>query len=133
MITTALLALTLGTTLGTQGDITCTFAASDGGRARLDVALRPTPSLRDLPGLYRVKMQIGTRDPIPATAQPNPGTKARDIALTARSKDNLIYALGLDDHGKAALNIRLGGTAASETLTGACHGATPYLDRWLPE
>jgi len=89
--------------------------------------------LRDLPGLYRVKLQIGNRQPIQATAQPNPGTKARDIALTARSKDNLIYALGFGDDGTAALNIRLGGTTASETLTGACLGATPYLDRWLPK
>ncbi|MDA8586125.1 hypothetical protein N9L47_07590 [Rhodobacteraceae bacterium] len=133
MINAALLALTLGTTLGQPGDITCTFAAKDGSRAVLDVALRPTPSLRDLPGLYRLNMRVGTRDAMPATAQPNLGTKARDIALTAKSADNLIYALGFGQDGQAALNIRLGGTGIDETLFGICQGATPYIDKWLAE
>ncbi len=131
LINTALLALTVGTTLGTPGDINCTFATQTDGRATLNVALRPTPSLRDLPGLFRVKMRVGTRPSVQATAQPNLNTKANDIALTARGSDDLIYALVLDQSGQAALNIRLGGTTASETLFGTCLGAKPHIERWL--
>ena len=134
MLVEALLTMMMGTTpLGMNEDITCSFALKDSAQPNLDVALRPAPSLRDKPGFYRVKMRVGTRTPVQATAQPIENTESRDIAVTAKSPDDLYYALGLTQNGQAALNIRMGGTTASETLFGTCQGVGKHMDRWLPE
>ncbi len=134
MLVGALLTAMIGTAeLGIPDDITCRFAFEDRSEATLDVALRPTPSLRDKPGFYRIKMRVGSRDPVQATAQPIEKTKARDMAVTAKGSDDLYYAVGLNHDGKAALNIRMGGTTASETLLGTCQGVGKHMERWLPQ
>ena len=130
----ALLTAIVGTTeLGTSDRILCNFPLEDRSQPTLSVELRPTPSLRDKPGLFRMKMRVGARDPLQATAQPIDKTETRDMAVTAKGADDLYYALGLNDDGQAALNIRLGGTTASETFFGTCQGADKHMDRWLPE
>ena len=134
MLVGALLTAIVGTTeMGTQDRITCNFPLEDPGKPALNVELRPTPSLRDKPGLFRVRMQVGAREPVQATAQPIHDTKGRDVAVTAKGSDDLYYALGLNHDGMAALNIRMGGTKASETLFGTCEGATRHMERWLPQ
>ncbi len=134
MLAGALLTIMMGTTsLGASDRITCDFALIDSDRASLNVELRPKPSLRDKPGLFRLKMQVGTRSPVQATAQPIDTTEDRDVSVTAKGADDLFYALGVNQAGQAALNIRMGGTTASETLFGNCRGITKHMDRWLPK
>lgn len=134
MLIEALLTMMMGTTpLGMTEDITCRFALEDRAQASLDVKLRPAPSLRDKPGFFRLKMRVGARDPVQATAQPIAKTATRDIAITAKGTDDLYYALGFNQDGTAVLNIRMGGTMASETLFGTCQGVDKHLERWLPE
>ena len=133
MMTTALLTLMMGTTLTGTGDITCDFPPDDAAGTHLSVALRPAPSLRDRPGFFRAKLSIGNRDSLQATLSPIEITKARDMGLTAKGNDNLIYVMGLQDDGQAAINIRLQGTKASETRTGTCNGIDKHMNHWLPE
>lgn len=135
MITTTLLALTMGMTLGGTTDINCEFPPLDGRGPHLSVVLSPAPSLRDLPGLYRARFSITNRDPIPARIQPIQTTASRDMAMTAHGPDDMIYALGFQDNGRAAINIRLGDRepAYSETRTGTCRGMDTHMKRWLPE
>ena len=133
MITTALLTLMMGTTLTGSDDITCEFPSPDGKAPHLSVAVRPAPSLRDRPGLFRAKLTVGKRDALEATLHPLLNTTARDMGLMAKGEDNLVYAMGLVEDGDAALNIRLLGTKASETRIGTCEGLDPHMNHWLPQ
>ena len=133
MMTTALLTLMMGTNLAGTGDITCDFPPEDPSGTHLSVALKPAPSLRDRPGFFRAKLSIGNRDSLQATLSPIEITEARDMSLTAKGTDNLVYVMGLQDDGQAAINIRLQGTRASETRVGTCDGLDPYMNHWLPQ
>ena len=133
MMTTALLTLMMGTNLAGTGDITCEFPPEDASGSHLSVALRPAPSLRDRPGFFRAKLSVGNREALQATLKPIENTEARDMGLTAKGTDNLVYAMGLLDDGQAALNIRLLGSQASETRFGTCQGIDGHMNHWLPK
>lgn len=132
---TALILTTLIETLGLgPRPIACSFPGPPGQEVPIEVVIRPKPSLKDIPGLYRVEMTVNEVLKLHAAVQPIFTTETRDVMIRAAEGENTFYTVGLDDQGRAALNIMI--TSDPDTVpheatrTGRCRDFERYIRRW---
>lgn len=131
-------ALLLGVFVDTAGigqrPMSCLFPSQLQGEAPIEVVLTPRPSLKDIPGLYRVEMALNGVVRLKAAAQPIAATNGRDVMVRATQDETTIYTVGIDDMGRAALNVVQTGSADAATReatrTGHCREYERYIKRW---
>ena len=127
-----LLAMLEATGLGGR-EMHCTFPPDRQGDKPIEIVMQGRPSLKDLPGLYRVEMKINGNG-IRAAAQPILGTESRDVLVRAATGDTTFYAVGFDDKGAAALNVvwaKAGENPETQmTRTGYCRNFERYIHTW---
>ena len=124
-------------TLGTEPrPLACTFPADRPDRSHLEVLVTARPSLKDLPGLYRVRMEVDGKLHISGAAQPLSSTEGRDVIVRATMDRQVYYTLGVDETGAAALNVMdtavVDEEPAEVTRVGHCRNYQPYLRTWAP-
>lgn len=111
----------------------CAFPAKAPDQDHIEIEMTARPSLKDLPGLFRVRMSIDGRA-LRASAQPIGATKDRDVLIRATRSGTVHYALGVDERGLAALNVVLqgetGDAASQTTRIGRCRGHERYIRNW---
>lgn len=116
-----------------QGAMHCAFPARSPGDEPVEVVMRARPSLKDLPGLYRVELTVNGK-PLRAAAQPITGTEGRDVLVRASRGESVFYAIGFDDNGTAAYNMvhaADGGVPDRQvTLTGFCRNYERFIHSW---
>ena len=61
--------------------INCDFPGEDVAQKPIHVVLEPRPSLKDRPGLFRVRMLMNGRISLTGAAQPIPTTDERDVLI----------------------------------------------------
>ncbi|MDU8941986.1 hypothetical protein [Ovoidimarina sediminis] len=133
MLTTLIVtALIDGFSIGPPS-MACSFVSPEPGEPPVEIMMIGRPSLKDLPGLYRVEMDINGRG-LKGAAQPIIATEGRDVLVRARRGEDVFYAIGFDESGTAALNI-VWGMAGEEpekraTLTGKCRNHEKYIQVW---
>ena len=114
--------------------VACTFPGRTYNEETIDVVLTPKPSLKDLPGLYRVEMAVNDRFSLSASAQPIAATDSQDVIVRARSDGEAVYTVGFDAAGNAALNILVRGATEADALeatrAGHCRNYERALERW---
>ena len=123
----------LETTAPGDREMHCTFPPDRPGDKAIEIVMQGRPSLKDLPGLYRVEMTINGNG-IKAAAQPILGTEGRDVLVRAAAGDTTFYAVGFDDKGAAALNVvrtKEGQNPETQlTRTGYCRNFERYIHTW---
>ncbi|MEM0947691.1 MAG: hypothetical protein AAGK37_09815 [Pseudomonadota bacterium] len=111
----------------------CSFPPHRPGDKAIEIVMQGRPSLKDLPGLYRVEMKINGNG-LQASAQPILGTEDRDVLVRAATGDTTFYAVGFDDKGAAALNVVWAKTGENPetqmTRTGHCRNFERYIHTW---
>ena len=119
----------------TQGPVPlhCAFPARGPDERPIEIVMQARPSLKDLPGLYRVEMAIdGTG--YTASAQPIIGTSGRDVLVRAAEGETTFYAVGFDDNGAAAFNVvhAAEGDLPERQVTrrGVCQNYERYIQTW---
>lgn len=116
------------------GPVDCSFPGTGPGEKAIEVTLTAKPSLKDLPGLYRVEMAVNGGLRLPAAAQPIASTDGRDVLVRASEGGDIHYTVGIDDEGRAAINVlvedRKGETPREATRTGRCRNFEGYIERW---
>ncbi len=129
IVTTLIESLALG-----PRPMTCAFPAAEPPEATIHVALRARPSLKDLPGLYRVELRVDDDDRLNGSAQPIASTDTPDILVRGSRGTSVHYAIGIDAEGRAALNIVWPETARRPerriTRTGRCRNHERYIRDW---
>ena len=131
-------ALILGAMMETIGlgtrPMACTFPGTQVGEDAIEVVLTPRPSLKDLPGLYRVEMAVNGALRLPAAAQPITTTDQEDIMVRASDRPSRIYTVGVDAKGNAALNLLVRddpNAAPHEAMrVGHCRNYQKALKKW---
>ncbi len=131
-------ALLFGAVFETEGlgqrPMACFFPAEIEGDVPIEVVLTSRPSLKDIPGLYRVEMALNGSLRLKASAQPIAATESRDVMVRAKENETTIYTVGIDDVGRAALNVQIsqGGqdSAFEFTRNGTCQEHERYIKRW---
>lgn len=131
-------ALLLGAVLETTGlgqrPMACLFPGQRQGEAPIEVVLTPRPSLKDIPGLYRVEMALNGATYLKAAAQPIAATEGRDVMVRATEGERTIYTVGIDDAGRAALNVLVTSNAEASGFetnrAGHCRGYERYIKKW---
>ncbi len=127
-----LLAMLETTGLGGR-EMSCTFPPDSPGDKPIEIVMQGKPSLKDLPGLYRVEMKINGNG-LPAAAQPILATEGRDVIVRAATGNTTFYAIGFDDSGAAALNVvwaEAGAVPETQmTRTGHCRNFERYIHTW---
>ncbi len=131
-------ALLLGAVIETAGigpkPLACSFPGAYPGERAIEVTLTPRPSLKDLPGLFRVEMALNGGLRLPAAAQPITTTEGRDVLVRAGQTAGIHYTLGIDLEGHAALNMLVDGApgeaSREATRTGHCRNHESYIERW---
>lgn len=112
----------------------CSFHSEDPATASVEIVLKGRPSLKDLPGLFRVEMDVDDRTGLRAAAQPIEATAGRDVLIRAKRGDRIVYALGIDEGGDAALNIVWGSIGEKPerraTMKGSCRNHEAYIRTW---
>ncbi len=130
-VVTALLE-TLG--FGAQ-PLQCRFPPDAPGDAAIRVTVAPNPSLRDIPGLFRVRVTMNGVDELPGAAQPITHTPGRDAMVRAKGDNETFYTLGFDESGAAALNVLWALPADAPpkqmTRTGMCRNHERYIAQWV--
>ena len=115
------------------GPMACTFPAMEPDQRPIEIEVSAQPSLKDLPGLYRVRMDVDGHG-LNAAAQPITGTKGRDVLVRASGLKGMLYAMGFDDNGAAALNVvklaEAGEPEAEMSRTGNCRNYERYIQSW---
>lgn len=132
-----LIVLALMESAATEGSaIRCEFPGRDMAQTPMYVLLKPKPSLKDQPGLFRVMMHVEGRSPLKAIAQPIPGTDERDVLIRGTLGHSAKYTVGIRDDGSAAFNMQTrksdDGSVNKQTWIGKCRGIETYINRWLP-
>lgn len=114
--------------------IQCEFPGEKLSETAIRVELKPQPSLKDQPGLFRVMMKLNGKASFKASAQPIASTAERDVMFRGKPGSRSIYTVGLRDDGTAAFNMKTRDADAVKTQTrlGACHGFETHIERWLP-
>jgi hypothetical protein len=132
---TAMILTTLIETLGLgPRPLACSFPGPSSREIPIEVVVRPKPSLKDIPGLYRAEMIVNEILRLPAAAQPIITTETRDVMIRAAEGEHTFYTVGFDDRGRAALNIMI--TSDPDTVpheatrTGRCRDFERYIQRW---
>ncbi len=131
-------ALLLGAVIETTGigpkPLACSFPGAYPGEPAIEVTLTPRPSLKDLPGLFRVEMALTGGLRLPAAAQPITSTEGQDVLVRAGRAAGVHYTLGIDLEGHAAFNMLVHGSASEAsreaTRTGRCRNHERYIERW---
>lgn len=122
--------------LGPQ-PVACSFPAIEGDATSIEVVMHPRPSLKDLPGLYRVEMAVNGQLRLPAAAQPITTTPGRDILVRGVMDASVFYTVGFDSNGAAALNVMWAETGEGPpreiTRTGSCTNYERVIDKWLSQ
>ena len=118
--------------------VACSFPAIKGDETAIEVVMHPRPSLKDLPGLYRVEMAVNGDLRLPAAAQPLATTPSRGILVRGVMDASVFYTVGFDANGAAALNVMWAnateeGPPREITRTGRCTNYERIMDRWLSE
>ncbi|MEM9031423.1 MAG: hypothetical protein AAGB18_02160 [Pseudomonadota bacterium] len=112
----------------------CTFPGRTYNEETIEVVLTPKPSLKDLPGLYRVEMAVNGTFKMSASAQPITATDTRDVIVRASGDGTAIYTIGFDAGGNAAFNVMMAGEGNSDPLeatrAGYCQNYERALERW---
>ncbi|MEL6643696.1 MAG: hypothetical protein AAFQ79_07150 [Pseudomonadota bacterium] len=115
--------------------LVCRFPPAEIGHQTIKIAATERPSLKDIPGLFRVEVMVNDTISLPGAAQPITTTELRDAMVRAVQGRTTFYTLGFDDTGAAALNILWAEDTASEprevTRIGRCRNYNSHLDRWL--
>jgi hypothetical protein len=131
-------AMLLGAFLETQGlgprPVACSFPGTEAEERAIEIVLTPRPSLKDVPGLYRVEMAVNGGARLRAAAQPIATTDGRDVLVQARSGSKTHYTVGIDAEGRAALNVMIDERPEAEPReamrTGHCRNHEAYIERW---
>ncbi|MEO0694056.1 MAG: hypothetical protein AAFY90_14405 [Pseudomonadota bacterium] len=134
-----LLAFVLTTLLETLGfgpqPLVCRFPPPQIGHETIKVVTVERPSLKDIPGLFRVEMEVNDTITLPGAAQPITTTSLRDAMVRAVQNNATFYTLGFDETGAAALNILWAEDASQPTREitriGRCRNYARHLDRWV--
>ncbi len=116
-----------------EAAISCTFppTKSDPGPA-IVLGVTPTPSLRDLPGLFRVTLDFGGKHPMRGTVQQARASNHDAVILRGTSKQHFRYAIGLSRTGQAVLTIQAPANVAPASRQGLCIGHDKPMQRWKP-
>ena len=85
--------------------ISCSFPAETPGEKPIEIVMKARPSLKDLPGLYRVEMSVDKRK-LKAAAQPIVSTETRDVLVRANRNKTVYYAVGFDEATTKGLGER---------------------------
>jgi len=113
--------------------MTCMFTNVETEQDYVEVVLRGQPSLKDVPGLYRVQMHIDGRK-LKAAAQPIAATDTQDVIVRANLGKETLYLLGIDSTGVAALNIvwrQVDETPERRaSFKGKCRSHERYIQHW---
>lgn len=130
----ALIFISFLTGAASGDDFRCLFPGTETSEKPIEVTVRPHPSLKDRPGLFRVTMDLNGLVEVKAHAQPVNGEA--DVLIQGRLGPTATYTLGLRTDGLAALNLKTA-TAGAEprnrlTRAGECRGFRTIIDRWLP-
>ncbi len=111
----------------------CTFPPDRPGDKAIEIVMQGRPSLKDLPGLYRVELKVNGNG-MKAAAQPILGTEEKDVLVRAATNETTFYAIGFDDRGLAALNVvwaEAGRNPETQmTRTGHCRNFERYIQTW---
>ncbi len=134
MMSLGLVLLAMIETAGLQEPVMrCAFPALEEGHDPIEIVMKGRPSLKDLPGLYRVEMEINGTG-IRAEAQPIIGTKERDVLVRANTGTATFYAVGVNERGTAALNVVWPETDEAPerrmTRAGQCWNYERYIQTW---
>lgn len=120
-------------TVGMDGrPVACTFHGRNETEAPIEVVLTPRPSLKDVPGLYRVEMAVNGTFKLAASAQPIVATDTNDVIVSAKHGGDTRYTIGFDESGNAALNILItdDGPNRDATWVGHCRNHERVIHRW---
>ncbi len=112
----------------------CSFQPEDAGDTiKLSVQAQPKPPAA--PGLYVVEIQVDKRLTLQGHAGAITTTPYRDVMIRGVVKSEIVYTLGVDESGGAALNVLwldTEGAVEQVTHTGFCQNAATHIDRWVP-
>ncbi|MEM9342678.1 MAG: hypothetical protein AAGA87_06500 [Pseudomonadota bacterium] len=113
--------------------MTCMFTNIETAEDHVEITLRAQPSLKDVPGLYRVQMHVDGRR-LKAAAQPIAATDTEDVIVRANLGKETLYLLGVDSSGLAALNIVWRQVDDSPerraSFKGKCRSHERYIRQW---
>lgn len=131
-------ALLLGALVETMGlgprPLACSFPGERPDETAIEVEVTPRPSLKDIPGLYRVEMAVNGALRLPAAAQPITATKGQDVMIRAAQDRTTFYTVGIDAEGRAALNVMVTEDPDTEpreaTRAGHCRNYRTLIERW---
>lgn len=131
----ALLLGALVDTIGVGGrPVACTFPGRTIEETSIEVVMTPKPSLKDLPGLYRVEMDVNGAFTLTAAAQPIRATDIQDVIVRGTRGDHTHFTLGFDANGQAALNIMVDDgpdqSPREATRAGQCRNYERAIQRW---
>ena len=119
--------------LAQDSEMSCTFPPVEPGDVPIEVVMEGHPSLYDLPGLYRVEMEVNGTG-MRASAQPILATEKRDVVVRAAANEATLFALGFDDTGKAALDVVRAEAGQNPEprirRTGHCRNYERYIQTW---
>ena len=133
----AFILTTLLETLGfVQQPLVCRFPPPQIGHETIKIATVERPSLKDIPGLFRVEVEVNDTITLPGAAQPITTTTQRDAMVRAVHGGTTFYTLGFDETGAAALNVLWAEATDAKprelTRIGRCRNHDRHLDRWVP-
>ncbi|MDJ0827870.1 MAG: hypothetical protein QNJ16_20485 [Rhodobacter sp.] len=125
-----LMALEAAQTLSGDAGIACVFPPSETTPgASIEFKVDPTPpSLRDMPDLHRVSMQLNRKMLMFGAVQRAQG--ADTVLFRARSQQDHSYTIGLHRTGVAVLTIQSPKIKAA-SRPGKCVGHGGYMQRWI--
>lgn len=113
----------------------CRFPPPQIGHETIKFTAVERPSLKDIPGLFRVEVRVNDAITLPGAAQPITTTQLRDVMVRAVQGEATFYTLGFDDTGAAALNILWAEDTTQPTREitriGRCRNHERHLDRWV--
>ena len=119
--------------LGGEVAMTCSFPPNAGDKGpTIAVSVTPTPSLRDLPGLYRVRLDVNQTLHLQGTVRRALNTELDAVVLKGASDRQFLYAIGLHRSGEAVLTIQAPVDLPPSTRPGRCIGHDKPMQHWHP-
>ena len=114
--------------------MTCSFPpnADDKGPT-IAVSVTPMPSLRDLPGLYRVRLDVNRTLQMQGTVERVTKSDLDAVVLRGASDRQFHYAIGLHRSGEAVLSIQAPVDLPPASRPGHCIGHDKPMRHWTPD
>ncbi len=112
----------------------CRFTPADDATP-IELRVEDRKASAAAPGLYVVEIEVDKRLTLQGHAGAITTTPQRDVMIRGVVKSEIVYTLGVNEGGDAALNVLwldTEGAVEQVTHTGQCRNVATHIDRWVP-